>query len=75
MFRAPNPADMDLFRKNLRPPDPLVIEAMRSAGFSNILTGTVDLRLVFVDALDPTGLWLAAPTFVQIGKLPPLPHG
>ena len=74
MYRAPNRADMDLFRKNLRPPEPIVIEAMRSAGFSNILTDTVDLKLVF-DALDPTGLWLAAPTFVQIGKLPPLPHG
>jgi hypothetical protein len=47
-----------------------VIEAIRAAGFSDILENAVDVERLF-EAGDPTSVWLAALTFVQIGNLPP----
>jgi hypothetical protein len=55
---------------NLRRPDREVIEAIRAAGFSDILENAVDVERLF-EAGDPTSVWLAALTFVQIGNLPP----
>jgi len=57
------------FRDNLKPPDPDVIKAIRDAGFSNISEDAVDF-----ESVSPS-VWLKTPTFVQMGKLPPAPHG
>ena len=62
-----------LFRGYLGRPSAELIEAIRTAGFSNISSDAVDVDQIF-NASDPTSLWLAVPTFVRIGMLPPL-HG
>ena len=65
-----NPAiKRNLFGANLKRPKPDVIKDVAEAGFGNI---AVDVERIFA-ASDPTGVWLAAPTFVKMGKLPPLP--
>jgi hypothetical protein len=64
-----------LFRANLKPPNSDVIEAIRGAGFSDTSADAVDVKRIF-GASDPTSVWLAAPAFVQMGKLPgKAPHG
>jgi hypothetical protein len=73
-IQATREKEHGLFRDNLKRPNPEVIEAIRGAGFSNILENAVDLERLF-KASDPTSVWLAAPTFVRMGKLPPAPAG
>jgi len=74
-YSEKNPAiKRDLFRDNLKRPKADVIEAMQSAGFTNVSAETVKVERIF-NAGDPTSIWLAAPTMVQMGKLPPAPAG
>jgi hypothetical protein len=64
------------FRKAWRHPDEQIIEAMRKNGF-DIPPDAVELEetdKVWNQTADSTGIWLAPPLLVQMGKLWPLPH-